>query len=209
MKLLLFCLVAILLCGDTYGQSNRPGSRKKRLEYLAIAGTNTHTAMPFKDFSGLLYKEYHPGIEVSTGFDWQVKKKHSWFQTIKAGYSYHKFVQHSFMVYTELGYRHKLPLGFSASAKLGGGYLRSKEDSDVFILREGGEYKQSEKFGRSHGMAAFTVGLEKQIHKKGFQIFLDYQQRFQVSFIDAYVPVLPLNSMALGARIPLPQKNNH
>jgi len=208
MKLFFFCLIAILFCCDTSGQTNQPGSRKKRPEYLAISVTNSHTAMPFRDFSELVYKEYHPGIEVSTGFNWTQKNKHSWFQTIKAGYSYHKFVQHSFMVYTEFGYRHKLPLSFSVNAKFGGGYMHSKEDSEVFILDENGEYKQSEKFGRSHPMATFSVGAGKQINKSGWEIFLDYQQRFQVSFIDAYVPVLPLNSMAIGVSMPMGKKNN-
>ena len=32
-----------------------------------------------------------------------------------------------------------------------------------------GEYEESEKFGRSHGMATFSLGVNKEIGKKGLQ----------------------------------------
>lgn len=207
MKLKFLCCFFFLLIGLLgFGQSVNKKSPRLKFESLSLSVTNSHTAMPYASFSGLLFKEYHPGVEIGTGFTWKEKKKHDWFQTIKTGYSYHQFVQHSWMLYTELGYRYKLPAGFSANAKLGAGYLHSKEDSEVFILGEDGQYKKSEKFGRSHGMASFSIGAAKNIGTNGWQIFMDYQQRFQIGFIDAYVPALPVNTLSIGVSVPLRKK---
>ena len=196
-----FCLLSALISMPGWAQSN-----KKRPEFIAVSATNSHTVMPYGSFAALFYKEFHPGVEITTGFNWTEKKNHDWFQTFKVGYSYHEFVQHSLMFYTEVGYRHKLPAGFSANVKLGGGYLHSKEDSKVFVLDEKGEYNLNEKFGRSHGMATFAIGAAKQITKNGWKVFMDYQQRFQISFIDAYVPALPVNTIQVGFSLPLRKK---
>ena len=83
--------------------------------------------MPCGSFAALFYEEFHPGVEVGTGFNWSKKKKHDWFQTLKVGYSYHRFVQHSLMLYTEVGYRYKFPKGFAVNAKL---------EADTFFQRK-------------------------------------------------------------------------
>ena len=206
MKLFFFCLLALLNCAGASSQSTQKKNTSKGLQYFSLAATNSHTAMPCGSFAALFYEEFHPGVEMGTGLSWSEKKKHDWFQTLKLGYSYHRFVQHSLMLYTEVGYRYKFPKGFAANAKLGGGYLFSKEDSKVFVLNSKGEYEQSEKFGRSHGMATLSLGVNKEIGKKGLQLFMDYQQRFQLSFIAAYVPALPVNTFGFGLSIPLHKK---
>lgn len=206
MKLFLLFIPALIYCAGASSQSATEKISKKRLQYLSLAVTNSHTAMPFGSFSALFYKELHPGVEVGTGINWKEKKKHDWFQTLKVGYSYHRFVQHSFMIYTETGYHYKFAKGFAANVKLGGGYLLSKEDSKVFVLNSKGEYEISKKIGRSHGMATLSFGVSKEIGNKGLQLFMDYQQRFELSFIAAYVPALPVNSFGLGVSVPLHQK---
>lgn len=206
MKLIIFTSVAVLLFASYASAQTTAGKNKKKLEGLQVSFNNSHTAMPYGRFASLLYKEFHPGIEVGTGFNWKEKKKHDWFQTLKVGYSYHQFVQHSIMLYTEFGYRYKFPAGISAHTKLGAGYLHAIEDSEVFLLGENGEYKRSEKFGRSHPMASLSIGAAKNIGSNGWQLFMDYQQRFQVSFIDAYVPALPVNSLHIGTTIPFRKK---
>jgi hypothetical protein len=174
-----------------------------RLNHLSLSFTNTHTAMPFDRFAGLLYKEVHPGFEIGTGLNWSSKKNHDWIQSFKAGYSYHQFIQHSITLYTEAGYRHRFPKGFAITAKLGVGYLHAIEDSKVMVLKTDGTYAEREQMGRSQGMATITFGFHKQFGKQGPIIFLDYQQRAQFSFITAYVPVLPANSMIIGFGLPI------
>ena len=206
MKPLLFFIFIVILGTNALGQAAGQKTSKKRLQYFSIAVNNSHTALPFGSFAALVYEELHPGIEIGTGINWSEKKKHDWFQTFKAGYSYHRFIQHSFMFYTEGGYRYKFPEGFAANVRLGGGYLLSVEDSEVFILNSKGEYEASDKLGRSHGMGALSLGISKAIGGKGLEIFMDYQQRFQFSFIASYVPALPVNTFGFGLSIPLRKK---
>jgi len=202
---LLFFFAGLFCCCELTAQEKRPPHPVKSLEYISIAVTNSHTAMPFASFSKLFYKDFHPGVEIGTGFDWQKKKKHEWIQSLSIGYSYHAFVQRSLMLYTEFGYRYKFPIGISATTKIGGGYLHSIQDAEVFVLDKNGEYVNAKK-GRSHAMASLTFNIAKQINKNGWQIFMAYQQRFQFSFIAAYVPALPVNVMHIGFSIPVNKK---
>jgi hypothetical protein len=55
-------------------------------------------------------------------------------------------------------------------------------------------------------MAALSLGVNKEIGKKGLQLFMDYQQRFELSFIAAYVPALPVNTLGFGLSIPFHKK---
>ncbi len=199
---ILILLAAFFFC-KAYSQKTK--SATKKLNYIHVAFSNSHTAMPYGSFSQLFYKEFHPGGEIGTDFDWKVKKKHDWFQTFKLGYSYHEFVQRSLMLYSEFGYRYKFPLGISAFSSIGAGWMRAIQDAEVFTLHDDGEYVNAKK-GRFHGMATFNVGVSKQVSQSGFQIFMNYQQRFQFAFIDAYVPALPVNSMFIGVDIPLHKK---
>ena len=202
---ILFLFAILLFCREMYSQKNNPAKRK--LDQIHFSLSNSHTAMPYGSFCTLFYKEFHPGVEIGTGFKWRMKEKHDWFQTFQLSYSYHEFVQRSLMLYSEFGYRYKFPCGISASGSMGGGLMRSVQDAEVFKLEEDGEYVNAKK-GRYHGMATLSIALAKQISKPGLHLFMNYQQRFQFAFIDAYVPALPVNAISIGIQIPL-HKNNH
>ena len=73
-------------------------AQKKKQKFISLAVTNSQTATPFGKFSGLLFKDLHPGMEAGLGFNWKTKKKHDWFQEFKAGYFFHRFVQHGIPV---------------------------------------------------------------------------------------------------------------
>ena len=186
---------------STHKKKN-PSSFFNKLDHLSFAVSNSHTAMPFNRFSALFMEDLHPGLEIGTGLIWKEKRNHAWIQTFKLGYSYHRFVQHTALLYTETGYRVKFPAGFYATAKLGFGYMHSKEDSEVFVLTKEGRYDRSPKFGRSHAMSGLTTEISKKIEKDVY-FFLGYQQRLQFGFIDAYVPMLPGNIILIGASIPV------
>ena len=164
-----------------------------------------HLASFLKLFTG----NYHPGAEVSTGFDWKTKTRHDWIQSFSLGYSYHRWVQHSIVLYTELGYRYKFPAGFSFETRLGGGYMRAILATETFSdgVEDGKQYSKITS-GRSQGIATLSFGINKKI-KKPFDcmFFLHYQQRIQTPFIQSYVPLLPYNIIKTGVTIPL--KNNH
>src|SRR5258707_15815488 len=82
-------------------------AQKHKSDHYSIAITTLHTNLPFRSFSSLFAKEYHPVFEVSTGFKWKEKPKHDWYQEFQLGYSYQRWIQHSIAIYTSVGYRYK------------------------------------------------------------------------------------------------------
>lgn len=181
-------------------------SQKHKLQHISIAVTTLHTALPFGSFGNLFTKDFHPGFEAGTGFNWKTKTKHDWFQTFKLGYSYQRFVQHTIALYTEFGYRYKLFKTFSVNAALGAGYLHAIPAQKIFVLQGDGSYKKKTNLGRPQAMAALSAGIEKKMTASGTNVFLNYQQRLQFPFIKSYVPLLPANMIMLGIQIPFKSK---
>jgi hypothetical protein len=181
-------------------------AQKHKVDHYSLAFTTMHTDFPFSSFSDLFIKEYHPGFELGTGFNWKNKTRHDWFQTFEFGYSYHRWVQHSIVLYTEFGYRYKFQKGFSANAKIGAGYLHAIPVGKIFKLQEDGYYKKKTNPGHPQAMASFSLGLDKKISGSGMAVFLNYQQRLQFPFIKSYVPLLPSDYLMIGITIPIKRK---
>ena len=100
----MLCICAVLMGVTVQAQGQSKEKPKLELNNVSIAFTNAHSQMPFHSFSRLFYAEWHPGVEIGTGFTWSAKKKHDWIQAIRIGYFYHAFIQHSISLYTETGY---------------------------------------------------------------------------------------------------------
>lgn len=204
------CLLLFLAMNlSALSQSADSSMSKKRVSkfksnHWSIAFTNSHTALPFGSFSKLFTGPLHPGFETGTALVWSNKKKHDWFQSFRIGYSYHRLVQHSIVFYTELGYRYKLPHGFSASMRLGGGYMRAIVANQVFSdgQTDGIQYTKITS-GRSQAILMTTLGLTKAIGPKGLKLYMEYQQRLQTPFIASYVNLLPYNILITGISIPV------
>ncbi len=173
---------------------------------ISVAFLNTGTAYPFSQFGKLVSGIEQPGIELGYGFNWKSKDKHDWYQEIKLGYFYHRFVQHAFPLYTSIGYRYKFSQQWSAQLALGAGYLHSIPATAKLKLSADGEYKNNIGIGRAQLMAALNFGVGFILHTSGrrpLKIFTNYQQFFQAPFVKAYVPILPYNSLLIGGSIPL------
>jgi hypothetical protein len=196
LNLFIICLCLIL----------KAPAQNYRLDHFSIALTTLHTDFPFGSFSGLFIKEFHPGFETGTGFNWSTKKKHDWFQAFQFSYCYHRFVQHSIALYSEFGYRFKFSKGFFLVAKVGGGYLHAIPVGKIFKLQEDGTYRKKANLGRPQVMTSLSLALTQIVSKKGVSAFLEYQQRLQLPFIKSYVPLLPSNIMMIGVNIPVKSK---
>ena len=99
-KIIIFLLLIFGWSANIFAQ--------KKGKAISFALTNNHSAYPFSKLGSLFTKEYHPGFEAGYSFNWKTKPKHDWYQSFKAGYFYHRFVQHAIPLYTQLGYRYKL-----------------------------------------------------------------------------------------------------
>lgn len=180
----------------------------QRQPELIIAVTNNNTAFPFSKFSALFKTPFHPGVEVGYGFNWKTAPKHDWFQTLKAGYFYHRFAQHAIPVYTQAGYRYKFGEHLRLSAALGAGYLHSIPATAVLKRTADGNYENGKGIGRSQALANLTFGLHYAWlwhRQKPVAAFFAYQQQLQAPFVKSYVPLLPYNNLALGVSISLHQ----
>lgn len=183
-KIYLFNIIlAAFLCNY-----DNASAQKHKLDHYSFAFTTLHTAYPFGSFSSLFYKEFHPGFEIGTGFNWKTKEKHDWFQTFELGYSYHRFVQHTIALYSEFGYRYKFLKTFSAEAKFGAGYLHAVPDSKIYVLKDDGIYQKKTNLGHPQAMAGFSLGINKKVSASGLVTFLEYKQgcRLGVIVIHSY-----------------------
>ena len=181
----------------------------KRDKWFTMDAMNVHTARPFGSFSGLFGREVHPGFEAGMGWNWNSKSKHRWFQEAKLGYFYHRWVQHSMALYTEFGYRYKLPAQFSIEAKLGGGYSRVIVANQVFVMDidKNQQYKQVIS-GRGQAILTTSFALNKSLGKERYKrIFFLYQQRLQTPFVKSYIPLLPYNIAAVGIAVSFHSKS--
>ena len=181
----------------------------QRTKEIGIAISNSNTAFPFSKFGSLFSGVFHPGVEFSYGFNWKSKKKHDWFQDIKAGYFYHRFMQHGISLYTDLGYRYKFNQHITADAAMGFGYMHSIPATAVLKLNDEGEYENGKGIGRAQAIAPFTLGIGYTINPSSarpLKLFAQYQQKLQFPFVKSYVPLLPYNSFMIGLSKPLHKK---
>ncbi len=173
---------------------------QKKKEW-SIAFMNTQTAMPFAKFSSLFSKDLHPGIEGGFAITLKEKKKHAWVQEFKAGYFFHRFVQHGIPVYTSTAYRYKFSGSFGADALLGIGYLHSIPAIAKLKLNADGEYENNKGAGRMQAMAnvGFRAGyLFNRKKARPIRLYLQYMQQLQFPFVKSYVPLLPYNTLLIG-----------
>jgi hypothetical protein len=183
----------------------------QRTRELGVALTNNNSAFPFSKFGGLFQSPFHPGIELSYGFNWKIKPKHDWYQQIKLAYFYHRFVQHGIELYTNTGYRYKFSPSVFTEAAIGTGYLHSIPATAKLKLDDDGEYRDNKGLGRVQFMFVFNLGAGYTLNpkaKKPVSVFVTYQQSIQAPFVQSYVPLLPYNSLMIGGKISL-NKHSH
>lgn len=173
---------------------------------ISIAFVNAASAYPFSQFSNLFTGVAQPGVEIGYGFNWKTKNKHDWYQEIKFGWLYHRYVQNALSLYTDVGYRYKFSKHWTAQAAIGVGYLHSIPATAKLKLDNNGEYKNDKGIGRAQAMAVVNFGagyIINPLDARPMKIFITYQQMLQTPFVKAYVPVLPYNSLLVGISIPL------
>ena len=202
MKNILFVLLLLVI--STFA------SAQKKKE-ISIAFINAASAYPFSKFGGLVTNVQQPGVEIGYGFNWKTKSRHDWYQEIKFGWLYHRFVQNALLLYTDIGYRYKFSKHWVAQAAIGAGYLHSIPATAKLKLDNNGEYKNDKGIGRAQAMAVlnFSAGyIIDPLSARPLKIFITYQQLLQTPFVKAYVPILPYNSLLIGISVPLQSLKN-
>jgi hypothetical protein len=194
----LFTLLLLLTIFNSYSQ-------QRKLPLTISIFTNA-SSLPPGVVTQLFSEPLHPGIHAGTYFKWNSSLKHELFQTAKLGYFYHRYSQHAIQAFTETGYRFNFGKGFSVGPLLGGGYLHSIPDTQIFNLGEDGMYKKQNKWGRPQAMATTALEGSYTIRRdtdNPIRLFVNYQFWFQFPFVRQYVPVLPSTALHFGLSLPV------
>ncbi len=170
---------------------------QRKITQVTFETGNAVTAMPFVGAPQLFYTNYHPFTTVGARLVWKEKGKHAWEQGFNLGYLYHRFVQHSLPLITEIIYRYDFNVSWSMRAHFGIGYLHSIPGSDRFRLNDQGEYEKIKNLGRAQAGVKFSVSAAYAINKE-VVLTLNYGVLGQMPFVKSYVPLLPYNSIQLG-----------
>jgi hypothetical protein len=189
----LFCCLTLL----------QIGLAGKKLPYIGIAVNNYVTAKPISGFPKLFYSQLHPGITLSTGFNWKEKNKYNLMQTFKAAYFSHRYVQRSIILYSEFGYRYKAGKRLGLSVALGGGYLHMIPGEEQFRQNDDGDWEKIKFKSRPQAAISLSLGIDYRISESGIRSFIRYQNLLQTPFVPGYVPLLPYNVLHVGVTIPM------
>lgn len=195
--LILFCIVG---AHPVFGQDN--------VEYRPLVASvfDNATLLPGGGKLGIIGIPVHPGLSIGTEFRYNQNARNEWFQTAKFGYHYHRYVQHSVQLYSELGYRRHFKGQFDAGPRLGVGYLHSIPDMQIFELDDEGIYQKQSNWGKPQFMATFSLeaGYTLAATKAyPLRLFLAYQFYLQMPFVQEYVPLMPNTALHIGVALPL------
>lgn len=189
-------MVLMLTCQQSFTQNiiTRP---------LVISFYNNATLLPGAGQLGVWGVPVHPGVSAGTEFRYNDDAKNEWFQTAKFSYHYHRYVQHSIQLFSEIGYRYHFNRPFDVESRLGLGYLHAISDAQIFELNEQGSYERKRTLGRPQAMASLSIGGGYRFQQWGdLRLFVAYQFYVQVPFVNEYVPVLPNTALHLGVAFP-------
>ncbi|MDF9797807.1 hypothetical protein OKW21_003070 [Catalinimonas alkaloidigena] len=182
---LLICLISV----TTFGQA--------KLTQLTLETGNAITGLPIVGAPQLFYTHYHPFNTIGASLVWKENGKQAWEQSFNMGYIYHRFVQHSILLFTETIYRYDFNTAFSMRAHLGLGYLHSIPGTDRFELNKQGEYEKIASLGRAQVGVKFSISAAYKL-SPDFQLSINYGVLGQLPFVKSYVPLLPYNAIQLG-----------
>ncbi|MCB0637791.1 MAG: hypothetical protein KDC54_14275 [Lewinella sp.] len=191
-------LIALLCLGVS-----APLLAQRHLEFSLY--TNA-TLLPGGGELGVFGWPIHPGLAGAYRWTWHTDSQHPWFQTARLSYHYHRYVQHSIVLMTELGRDWTFgqsPWGIQA--RLGAGYLHAIPATATFSLNEStGQYERKHPFGRPQWIAGLSLGPRYRL-ANGIDLLVLYQFYLEGVFVNEYVPLLPNMAWHLGASIPLAQ----
>jgi hypothetical protein len=190
-----FFMAVFIAISDLAAQQAKP---------LMVAVLANATSLP--SHGRQIFSSVHPGIMVGTAFKRNKSTKNQLYQTLKLGYNYHQFVQHSVQLYTELEYKKIVSNRVNITGAIGAGYVHLFSATQVFRRKDNGQYEEKPNWGRPQVMGTFALGtgyLLNQNSARPVEIFVRYQFWVQAPFVRQYVPVLPNTSLILGLNYPL------
>jgi len=179
---------------------------------FGVTISNNVTSFPVTGYPKVFYSQFHPGLDICREWKLNKKEKNQFWIIANAGGFYHRFIQTAIRLYCSVEYHYVFNSRFTAFTGLGGGYLHSFESGTTLKLNGDGKYEmQSRIIGRPQILGKFNIGCSYALKKddaNSMKILLQMRTYVQGPFVKNYVPMLPLNSFAVGLSIPLKCKKN-
>lgn len=178
-------------------------TQEKTTRVLIVSLFNNATQLPGEGKLGVWGEPVHPGILLGTEFQYSSRPHHEWFQTAKLAYHYHRYVQHSIQLLSEVGYRYHFKGPFDLDSRFGLGYLHAIPATQIFELNHSGLYERKTNWGRPQALASLSLSAGYQLPGGASpRLFVAYQVYFQYPFVNEYVPVLPNSAVHAGVAFP-------
>jgi hypothetical protein len=165
------------------------------------------TAIPFTRF---FTTPIHPGLQLGSEFNYNVKEHARLYQTANISYFYHNYLAQGIGLNTELGYEYRLKPGIAFAGLLGIGYMHTFATTEEFTFSDGHYEKKADK-GNARLFPSFSIDLSYYIKKtepNSPRIFIRYQSWAEYPYSPDFIPVMTHISLHAGAKFYLTIKNN-
>lgn len=175
--------------------------------FVGLTLSNNTTGLPVITYPDLFYTQFHPGLEATYSKQLNKNAKNRLYINGNFGFYYHQFVQSLVRIYPTVSYERSISKSFNLGVGLGAGYGLSFEGDNAFVQQEDGTYR-NKAFGgaRSQYILGLELGMTYSFRKDKIQspqLVVLFKSFMQGTYVKNYVPLLPLNSLNIGIRIPL------
>ena len=171
---------------------------------MAISIFNNATMLPPASLTATFNQPIHPGITASYEFGWEETPGHKWFQNAGISCFYHRFVYQAILLNSQAGYRWKIKK-FSLEGYLQAGYMHAFYLTDRAVKQSDGTYIAKQGFGKPQFITGTGIGTGYNFgsENKVRRVFLNYDIRLQMPFVQSYVTLLPNGALSLGFQFTL------
>lgn len=191
-----FIAVALLLySGLSFGQ-------KKALP-ISVSLFNESTAIPFTQ---LFTTPIHPGIQIGTEFNYSVKQRARFFQTVNASYYYHNHLTQGIGLTTELGYELRSNFGLAVAGLLGVGYMHTFSTTEEFTFSNG-QYEKKPDKGNPRFAPSISIDFGYYLSPKTTnspKLFLRYQSWVEYPYSPGFIPIMAHINFHVGFKFFIP-----
>ncbi len=166
---------------------------------INISVFNESTAIPYTRF---VTTPIHPGIQMGTEFNYNVKEFSRLFQTANINYFYHNYLAQGVGLNTELGYEYWLKIGLAFEGLLGIGYMHTFATTEEFSFTNGHYEKKADK-GNARLYPSFSLDIGyylKKADKNSPKIFIRYQSWAEYPYSPDFIPVMTHINLHIGAK---------
>lgn len=118
---------------------------------------------------------------------------------------HHRHIQNALRLNSTVSYNRILKNGWDCFVGFGIGYWHSFYQYDIFKINESGVYEAS-RDSRAQFSGNLAIGVTKEVgwfNERPARFIIEYRPYVHGVFANAYVPIIPYNSLAVGFKYKL------